>query len=155
METTIRKAVLADSGRISNLLHALGLFPAVQAELPAETLERVQRHMAQCLQDDSHSLYVAEGQDGVLLAYAAVHWLPYLIFSGPEGFVSELFVDQAARGQGIGARLLETVKAEARQRGCYRLSLTNMRSRESYQRRFYNKLGWEERLDAINFIYIL
>ena len=43
-----------------------------------------------------------DGQDQALVAYAAVHWLPYLILRGPEGFVSELFVDQAARGQGVG-----------------------------------------------------
>ena len=76
--------------------------PVVHAENPAETQARVQRHLAQCLQDASHSVYLAEGQDQALVGYAAVHWLPYLILRGPEGFVSELFVDQAARGQGVG-----------------------------------------------------
>lgn len=155
MPITLRRSNLADAPRLADLLRRINLFPAVQAEQPAETHAHVQRHLAQCLQDDSHSVYLAESQDGTLLAYAAVHWLPYLIFTGPEGFVSELFVDETARGQGVGTRLLDAVVAEARQRGCYRLSLTNMRSRESYQRQFYNKLGWEERPDAINFIYIL
>jgi GNAT superfamily N-acetyltransferase len=77
-----------------------------------------------------------------LVAYAAVHWLPDLIYKGPEGFVSELFVDDAAGGQGIGARLLEVVKAEAGQRGCARLFFVNMRNRESYQRGFHQEQGW-------------
>jgi GNAT superfamily N-acetyltransferase len=155
MPITIRKATLEDAARLADLLRRIDLFPAVQAETAAGTQERVRRHLFQCLQDESHSLYVAEGQEQGLVAYVAVHWLPYLIFKGPEGFVSELFVDEAARGQGFGTRLLEVVKAEARQRGCARLSLTNMRNRESYQRRFYQKAGWDERPDAINFIYIL
>jgi hypothetical protein len=45
--------------------------------------------------------------------------------------------------------------AEARQRGCFRLSLINMRRRESYQRRYYEKAGWEERPEAANFVYFL
>ncbi len=86
------------------------------------------------------------------MGYAAVHWLPYLFMPGPEGFVSELFIDDEARGQGIGTKLLESVKQEAQARGCTRLSLINLRDRESYQRGFYAKLGWQERPDAANFI---
>lgn len=155
MDVTIRLAGLDDAGRLSSLLREIGLFPAMQAESAAETRDRVRRHLAQCLQDDSHSVYIAEDREQGLIAYAAVHWLPYLFLKGPEGFVSELFVSQAARGQGVGARLLEAVKAEARQRGCARLSLINMRNRESYQRGFYEKQGWDERPDVANFVHLL
>ena len=72
---------------------------------------------------------------------------------GPEGFVSELFVRDSARGHGVGKQLLEAIETEARARGCVRLSLINLRSRESYQRQFYIKAGWEERNEAANFIY--
>nr|RNJ69245.1 MAG: N-acetyltransferase [Leptolyngbya sp. IPPAS B-1204] len=75
--------------------------------------------------------------------------------SAPEGFVSELFVDQAHRGQGIGSLLLDTVQTEARVRGCSRLMLVNSRERESYQRQFYQKQGWIERENIANFIYKL
>ena len=37
-------------------------------------------------------------------------------------------------------------------RDCSRLSLLNNRQRESYQRGFYAKNGWEERSDLVNFI---
>jgi GNAT superfamily N-acetyltransferase len=155
MDVTIRKANLADASRLAHLLREINLFPAVQAEQAAETQARVQRHLAQCLQDDSHSVYLAEDQAQALAGYSAVHWLPYLMLRGPEGYVSELFVDQAKRGQGVGTRLLEAVIAEARQRGCFRLSLINVRRRESYQRRYYEKAGWEERPEAANFVYFL
>ena len=90
--------------------------------------------------------------NGAVLGYVAVHWVPYLIHTGPEGYISELFIRESARGQGIGARLLETVEAEAIRRGCTRLMLLNMRQRESYQREFYSKHGWEERPQAANFM---
>jgi GNAT superfamily N-acetyltransferase len=61
-------------------------------------------------------------------------------------------VRAAHRGQGVGGRILEAIKAEAQRRGCSRLMLLNLRIRESYQRQFYAKQGWEERSEAANFI---
>ena len=67
---------------------------------------------------------------------------------------AEVF-DEAFRGQAIGGRLLDALKAEAQKRGCCRLMLLNMRKRDSYQRQFYPKHGWEERPDAANFVFPL
>jgi GNAT superfamily N-acetyltransferase len=75
-----------------------------------------------------------------------------LLLSGPEGYVSELFVAEAARGRGVGTRLIEAIESLARQRGCARLMLLNVRERESYQRGFYTTRGWHERLNVANFI---
>ena len=152
MDVQIRKADAADSPAIAELLRSLGTFARLNAEAPQVTQERVTRHLALCAADDSHLVLVAQAQGGEIAGYGAVHWLPYLILAGPEGYVSELFIRDACRGQGIGRQLIEVIKAEARQRGCARLMLLNMRDRESYQRRFYAKQGWEERLDAANFV---
>jgi GNAT superfamily N-acetyltransferase len=100
-------------------------------------------------------VYVARAAGKAVLGYVSVHWLPYLIHTGPDGYISELFIRDSARGQGIGARLLETVEAEGIRRGSRRLMLLNMRQRESYQRGFYAKHGWEERLQAATFVKIL
>jgi len=67
--------------------------------------------------------------------------------------VSELFVREEFRGQKIGSQLLEAVKVEARNRGCFHLMLLNLRKRDSYKRQFYPKHGWEERPDAANFVF--
>jgi GNAT superfamily N-acetyltransferase len=75
--------------------------------------------------------------------------------NSPEGYLSELFVRESERGKGVGTRLMEVIKAEARTRGCSRLRLVNSRSRESYWRGFYKELGWEEREGVANFIYRL
>ena len=152
MEFQIREAKAADAPALAELLRSLGLFAHVNAETPEATEVRVHKHLALCLADDSHLILVAKFPAGEIAGYCAVHWLPYLILAGPEGYVSELFIDEKFRGQGIGAQLLEAIQAEARKRGCSRLMLLNMRKRESYQRQFYSKHGWEERPDAANFV---
>jgi GNAT superfamily N-acetyltransferase len=155
LEFTLRDATLEDAAQLANLLRVTGWWAHIAAESPQETIEHVTRHLALDLADDSHTVYVAEGPDGRIAGYAAVHWLPYLFMRGPEGNVSELFVHEALRGQGVGKLLLQAVVSEARRRGCTRLSLINMRHRESYERGFYTKLGWEERPIAANFVYYL
>ena len=148
----IRRAEISDAPALAEFVRSLGLFAAVIAETPAETHARVLKHLTLCLADDSHLMLVAQTASGEIAGYCAVHWLPYLILAGPEGYVSELFIKDEFRGQGIGSQLLEAVKTEARKCGCARLMLLNMRQRESYQRQFYSKQGWEERPEAANFV---
>jgi len=151
MDSLIRKAEPTDVPAIADLLRSLKFFASIDAEPPQDTEARVARHFAQCAADDSHLILVAQEAGGDVVGYCSVHWNPYLMLPEPEGYVSELFIREAYRGQGIGGRLLEAVKAEAQRRGCSRLMLINMRKRESYQRQFYAKHGWEER-DAANFV---
>jgi GNAT superfamily N-acetyltransferase len=134
------------------MLRNFGWFGHLSNEPAPATEKRVTDHMARCMSDDSHSMYVAEDEAGRFLGYTAVHWLPYLMLSGPEGYVSELMVAEAARGQGCGTGLLDVVREEGITRGCSRLMLANRTTRESYQRGFYTKRGWTERGDIANFV---
>ena len=152
---SIRPAQRSDADALAGLLRSIGYFERLSVEPLEATQERVARHLALCLADDSHSVYVAVGEEAHLVGYLSVHWLPYLFQRGPEGYISELFVAEAARGQGIGAALLDTAVAEARRRGCGRMMLLNMRQRESYRRGFYASHGWEERPEAANFVLVL
>ncbi|MGB8213149.1 MAG: GNAT family N-acetyltransferase [Anaerolineales bacterium] len=155
MEIEIRKAEQSDVPAIAKILRELGWFAHITTETPAETQAHIARQLVLCQTDDSHLVFVAEAANGEVVGYVSVHWLPYLIHTGPEGYVSELFINNSSRGQGIGSRLLETVESEAIRRGCTRLALLNMRQRESYQREFYSKHGWEERPQAANFVKVL
>lgn len=148
----IRQAVKKDGAEIAQLLREMGWFSGLAAETQAQTEARVARLLADGLVTENHSVYVAE-EDGRVVGYTAVHWLPYLFMTGPEGYVSELFVRETERGQGVGRQLLTAVEVEAKSRGCTRLSLLNGRHRESYQRQFYEKMGWEERPFMANFVY--
>ena len=152
----IRPATSADVPAIAAILRGLGWFAHVNDESPARTETRIAEHLRMCLADDSHSVLVAEGAKGAVLGgYVAVHWLPYLMLPGSEGYISELFVVESARGAGLGTKLLEAVKDMAIGRGCSRLMLVNRKTRESYKRGFYRKLGWEERQEFANFVLSL
>ena len=148
---SIRPATPDDAPRLAALVRALERFDRLREEPLPEAIARIQAALAGA-GEGGRSLYVAETEAGDLAGYVAVHWLPYLILRGPEGFVSELFLAAEARGQGIGSRLLDTVVAEARARGCSRLGLLNNRRRESYERHFYAQHGWQERGDMANFV---
>jgi GNAT superfamily N-acetyltransferase len=147
-----RKAVETDMPAIAEILRELGFFARINAEPAAATEQRVRHHFDLCCRNDDHSIYVAENDRDEVVGYAAVHWLPYLLLSGLEGYVSELFVRPSAQGQGVGTLLLDVMKEEGEARGCSRLSLLNMRNRDSYRRGFYKKAGWQEREHAANFV---
>ena len=149
----IREAVETDADGLTVLIREL--FPLLEAESPQATHARILSQVTSPANGEAHSLYVAQIESGKIVGYAAVHWLTYLRFRGPEGFVSELFVSADVRGCGAGTRLLEAVVAAGKARGCCRLHLVNMRDRESYQRQFYSSRGWEERPDAADFVYTL
>jgi GNAT superfamily N-acetyltransferase len=151
---TIRRVTRSDASQLTAILRSLGWFTHMTDEAPEATHERVYRHLEICMADNSHSVYVGE-KDGNILGYISVHWLPYLILRGLEGYISELFIHECGRGQGVGTQLLEVVKKEGRERGCTRLMLINNRNRESYKRQFYEKNGWQERSEMANFVIIL
>jgi GNAT superfamily N-acetyltransferase len=153
MKFKIRTAKFTDCPSLAELLREVGWFEFIKNKTPEEASDHVAAHLADCLADESHSVYVGVDEEGDVAGYINVHWLSYLFLPGPEGYISELFLRPSARGKGLGAELLETVKAEAHERGASRLSLLNNRSRESYERGFYQKHGWEERQLMANFIY--
>lgn len=154
-EFSIRGAREADAPVVTRFIRDLGTFKRLETETAEVTAARVTRHLTLCLADDSHTVLLAESPEGDLLGYAAVHWLPYLFLAGPEGYVSELFVHQDRRGGGVGGALLDTVIGEARRRGCARLMLAAVKTRESYLRGFYQQRGWIDREDMANMVYEL
>ena len=153
MEIKIRTANPDDSNGLARLARNLEFFHELENEPFEVTQNRIAQHLAQCTRDENRAvIYVAVTPADQIVGYAAVYWHTYLFHTGAEGYLSELFLSAEARGQGIGSCLLECVEEEARRRGCRRLTLINMRQRESYQREFYKKHGWQERTEAANFV---
>ncbi len=152
MDITIRNVQFQDAEDITSIIREVGWFEHLKSEAAQTTAERVLQHISLCLADDSHSAFVAEDEEHKVIGYSSVHYLPYFFLPGPEGYVSELFISAKARGQGVGTALLEQVIAEARRRGCARLSLINSRTRESYQRKFYERHGWKEHTEVAAFV---
>ena len=155
MDIAIRPATPDDAPQLAALVRALERFDHLREEPLPEAIARIVAALGGAAEGGQRSIYVAESEAGSVAGYIAVHWLPYLIMRGPEGFVSELFIAPDARGRGIGSRLLAAAVAEARDRGCSRLGLLNNRRRESYARGFYTQHGWQERGDMANFVLYL
>lgn len=152
LDMQIRPALPQDAPAFAQVLCSVEWLTRL-IETPPDELHRwMLRALDSCLADDSHLVLVAEANGNEILGFVSVHWLPYFLFKGPEGYVSELFVHASARGKGVGTRLIEAVKEEARRRGCHRLMLVNSRERPSYQREFYRKNGWQERESMANFV---
>jgi GNAT superfamily N-acetyltransferase len=145
----IRDAEPGDIPALARLLASLEAAGWAQGKDGAEVEEVVATRLLG--KTAGTSLRVAEAE-GKLAGYASAHWLPNLILGGTEGYISELFVAPDSRGKGIGGALLNDLEAQARVRGCIRLSLLNLRERESYRRGFYAKRGWTERPGAANLI---
>ncbi len=84
----IRAARPEDGPALAAFLKDLNYFHRLEPLSLAAVEAQVERHLALCLADESHSVYLAEGDSGDILGYTNVHWLPYLFLPGPEGYVS-------------------------------------------------------------------
>lgn len=135
-----------DIGAVMALHRELGWNPAFRAD--GSTLKQ---RLESLITEENALLLVAE-LGGEVVGYIHGKIVTYLLFAGREMFVSELFVMDTARGKGIGRALMHSIETEAIKQKCFRISVLNMRERESYKRGFYPSLGYEERTHAANFI---
>jgi GNAT superfamily N-acetyltransferase len=154
-DLTLRSAAPTDANALATLLQGIGWFRAY-AQNPIDQSREAVRGLLRSAQDDTRSsLWVAQSEALGLCGYCAVHWLPVAVLQGWEAYVSELFVADAARGQSVGARLLDTAVQAARDRGCQRIWLVNNRDRPSYTRGFYRQQGWQEQPEMARFVLAL
>ena len=66
-------------------------------------------------------------------------------------FIDDLCVDQEARGQHIGESLFEYVKSEAKQLGCYEVTL-NVWAGNTPAEKFYEKIGMRTKERQMEYI---
>jgi ribosomal protein S18 acetylase RimI-like enzyme len=148
----IRKAAREDVPALAQIVVAYHAEKGSSLD-PGAVARGAAEQMRACLADSAnHTIYVARSAEGEILGYVAVHWIPFPILSRVEGYVSDLLVAAAARGQSAGRALLTAVEAEARARDCVRLMLNNRHTAESYRRGFYAKAGFTERTGMANFV---
>jgi GNAT superfamily N-acetyltransferase len=150
MQMKIREMDFEDIPLLAHLFKALESAEwAKTLTIPEIEVELSRRYGLKCA---SSTLLVSVTDEGSISGYGSVHWIPSLILPGIEGYVSELFVSPAHRGNGIGDSMLKEIERLAISRNCYRLSLLNMKDKESYRRGFYAKRNWEERQNAANMV---
>ncbi len=150
----IRKANIGDADEMAGILREIG-WSERRNSMPIEEVSApIKELIDHALNDpDGHTIYVAVNDDNKAIGFTNVHWVPFVMLGGIEGYVSDVFVSPGASGLGAGRKLIDAVMEEGRERDAYRLMLTNGREKPSYQRGFYSKAGWTERPKVANFVY--
>lgn len=152
MKRDIREATVADIPALSQLVADYYAEQHDSADDASRLAQFAAAQLETCIKESSHSVYVAEHPEGQLAGYLVVHWIPFPLLQGVEGYISDLLVAQTYRGQGIGKDLLAVVEHHAQERGCIRLMLNNRRASTAYQRGFYPHAGFVERKHFANFV---
>ncbi|MFI7531604.1 GNAT family N-acetyltransferase [Nocardia salmonicida] len=108
----------------------------------SRTAKRLDRDaLVQLMSAESTTVLFARSDDRI------VGMLRLVMFPIPSGFrarVEDVVVDDSARGQGIGAVLIEEAKSRAAAAGARTLDLTSRASR-SAATRLYERLGFQPR----------
>lgn len=142
---TIRPLTPNDIDAVMRLHKELGWNPAFKAD--GSTLRQ---RLKSLITEENALLLVAEISNKVV-GYVHGETVTYLLFAGSEMFVSEVFVVESARSQGVGKTLMTAIEEEATNRKCFRITVMNGRERESYKRGFYPSRGYQERAQTAVF----
>jgi len=137
---TVRRARPGDAHALRRLLRELGYDPG-DTRTADETIAQVVRH-------PEAAVFVAV--DGLeVLGYIALSHRPQMRLGGRLATIDELAVAESHRAQGIGSTLLAAAVAHARSLYCVRVEVLQRRTRESFERSFYQQHGFEEAPSAV------
>ena len=131
----------AQEGDVNGIIDILDELAKERGRDGVADADGVRKAFAACIGKTDHALVVAL-QEGRVAGYIAVHWIPFPVLNGTEGYISDLFVAAQSRGSGIGNMLLQVVEERARTLHCRRLMLHNRMMDESFTRGFYSKAGF-------------
>lgn len=132
----IRPASATDVPAMARLIDALG-YPTEAGEL-ADRFASFREAGDQALV----AAWPAGESEGALVGLVTLHATPVLHRAGAVGRITALVVDPAARGLGIGRRLVDAAERWAAERGCVLIEVTSNRKRiEAHA--FYESLGYE------------
>ena len=81
-------------------------------------------------------------RDGEIAGTVLISFLPDLIGRGWRGQLENVHVRAAARGNGIGSKMIAHAVERCRERGCQMVQLTSNKARHDAHR-FYERLGFE------------
>lgn len=153
----IRKAEEKD---IPRLLALLGQVLQIHAEIRPDifisgTTKYTVGQLAELLKQEDKPIYVAVDKDDVCMGYAfcqlkeqpfSTNMVPFKSL-----FIDDLCVDRQARGQHIGESLFEYVKQQAKELGCYEVTL-NAWAGNTPAEHFYEKMGMKTKERQMEYI---
>jgi GNAT superfamily N-acetyltransferase len=129
----IRKIKLSDSETITKLLDQLGY---------SDTNIFIKNKIKDLMDDPNEILVVAEDQ-GNVLAFISIHFIPQIALVGDFARISYFSVDENYRSNGLGKMLEEYCEKEAKLRNCDRIEV-HCHSRREKAHKFYFRQGYIE-----------
>jgi GNAT superfamily N-acetyltransferase len=132
----LRLASEADAEAVLALVGALGR--------PADPGDRAQLAAAAAIVAHPESPVILAEVAGTGIGVCCLQLLPRLGWATPEARLLDLYVAEAARGSGVGRRLVTAGAALAQERGCHVLRLECGHARVA-SHAFYEHLGFEDR----------
>ena len=153
----IRRASENDIPRLIELLEqVLQIHADIRPDIfiPGTT-KYTNEELAQMIKDDTKPIYVAADENDNCLGYAfcQLQEQPFSTNMVPfkSLFIDDLCVDQQARGQHIGESLFEYVKQQAKEQGCYEVTL-NVWAENTSAEHFYEKMGMKTKERQMEYI---
>ena len=153
----IRKAEEKD---IPRMMELLGQVLQIHADIRPDifipgTTKYSTDELRELLKNEKKPVYVAVNEEDACIGYAFCQ-LKEQPFSNnmvpfQSLFIDDLCIDQEIRGQHIGERLFEYVKNEAKQMGCYEVTL-NVWAGNTSAEKFYEKMGMKTKERQMEYI---
>ncbi|KMK51863.1 diamine acetyltransferase [[Actinobacillus] muris] len=147
MTIQIRQAQRQDAAQMWRLMRELAVFEKY-IESFAITPEIVEQCGFDKQPPDFHSLVAVEGDK--LVGIAVYYFLPFTAQNRPAIYLKELYVDSDYRNQRVGEKLMQELKAEARQHRCLQIKWTVAPWNE-HGKRFYARLGATQNTEWLNY----
>lgn len=154
---TIRRANVNDTEKVMALLSdVLELHARIRPDIfISGTTKYSKSELDAIFRDDNRPVYVAVDENDIVRGYAfcVLREQPFSSNMRPftSLFIDDLCVESTQRGKGTGKALLDFVKAEAKRRGCYEVTLNVWEGNDS-ARAFYEKQGMKVKESMMEFI---
>ncbi len=120
----------------------LPMIAAYQRFYEAEEIDEARNRtfFARFISPSDDGMLIAAWRDDELAGYACLYWSFSSTAAAETVLMNDLFVDPAARGQGVGRALIEASAAIARERGAHHLEWMTAPDNETAQR-LYDATG--------------
>ena len=123
----------------------LPMIAAYQAVYEAKEIDpdRNRRFFSRFLEPSDEGLIIGAWRDEKLVGYACLYWHHSSTRAKDTVLLNDLFVDEAARGEGVGRALIEAARDVARDRGADHVEWSTRPDNHTAQR-LYDSTGAEK-----------
>jgi GNAT superfamily N-acetyltransferase len=95
------------------------------------------------IKKDIYGVLITLEEKGKAIGRAYIYVLKNGLHKKPFGYLEDVFVEEAHRGEGFGTKLTKLAIVEAKKQGCYKLIATSRFGKPKLHK-FYGKWGFKK-----------